>query len=121
MELKEHKKQLLEFKFTDVVFMVKPEANEADRMEVALAGRLENKGGVPVLVQSRAELCKTAVRCMVVDWKNVKRGGHDVPYDYDELACFPHVDKKNVFLELGEFIFAHTDILSRRADDLKKD
>ena len=121
MELKESNIKLLEFKFEDVIFLVKPEASEDDRMEIALSGRLEEKAGVPVITNSRAEFCKTAIRCMVADWKGIKRAGHDVPYSYDELKNFPHVDKRNIFLELGDFIIKNTDIVNRRADDLKKD
>ena len=121
MDLKEPQVKTLEFKFEDVIFLVKPEASEDDRMEIALSGRLEEKAGVAVITKSRAEFCKTAIRCMVVDWKHVKRGGHPVPYSYEELKNFPHVEKRNVFLELGDFIIKNTDIVNRRADDLKKD
>lgn len=121
MELKEAKHKALEYQFEDVTFLVKPEADEADRLEVELSGRLKEHNGAKVMEYSTADYCKTVIRCMVVGWKGVKRGGHDVPYSFDELKHFPHVKGKNVFLDLGDFVIKNTDIRDQRNDDLKKD
>lgn len=118
MELKKHSTELLKYKFEDVTFLIKPEAEEADRLEVILSGRQEGDD----IVISRAERCKAAVRQMVVGWEGVKRDGADVPYSFGELSNFPHIEGKNVLLDLGGFIINNTDLVHSRGNDaLKKE
>jgi hypothetical protein len=121
MELKEIKHKVLEFHFEDVVFIVKPEANEEDRLEVELSGRMRELNGAKIMQYSSADYCKAVIRCMVLDWRGVKRDGHDVPFSVEELKNFPHIKGKNIFLELGGFIINNTDIKNQRNEDLKKD
>lgn len=98
----------LEFHYADSVLLVKPHANEEDRMALALS-----KAG--------PDRCRAICRAMVIGWRNVKRDGRDAPFDFEDLANFPRLEGKNLFLELGAFIIERTD-LSRGVDrDLKKD
>lgn len=110
-------KPMLEFKYEDVTFLVKPEATEFDRLEVALAGRQDGKD----IVFSRAEYAKTLVRCMVTGWKGAQRDGKDVPYSFEEIADIPKVRGRNVMLELSGFIMDHTDIHKDSGEHIKKD
>ena len=116
MDLKEPNNTALRFTFEDVIFLVKPEATEEDRLEILLSGRHEGDD----IVMSRAEYCKTAIRRMVTGWENVKRGGQDVPYSFEELRNFPRVAGKNVLLELGGYIINNTDISKPKDAGLKK-
>ena len=117
MEIREAEVKVLKFNHDDMVFHVKAEATEEDRLEIILAGRQEGEN----VVLSRAEYCKTVIRRMVTGWENVKRKGVDVPYSYDELRNLPRGNGKNVMLELGGFIIEHTDIAKHKNHSLKKD
>jgi hypothetical protein len=91
----------LEFKWKvgsdEVVFLVKPESSEEDRMRVAFTPM----GGAR---------CREMVRLMVVGWRGVARDKVDVPYAYEELEHFPRAEGHNLFLDLGRFILEHSDI-----------
>lgn len=117
MELKESNAVMLKYQHEDVTFLVKPEATEEDRLEVLLAGRQEGES----VVASRAEFCKTAIRCMVVGWEGVTRKGEAVPYSFDELRNFPRSEGKNLLLELGQFIIEQTDIAKAKNQNLKNE
>ena len=114
MELVKHS-QPLEFKYEDIVFLVKKHANAEDKMEVALSGKRDGND----IFWTRAEYCKTIIRRMVLGWKGVTQDGKEVPYSFDALCELPHVEGRNVFLALGEFVMEHTDIRNSKAKDLK--
>ena len=118
MELiKASSKPLLKFTHEDIVFHIKPEATEEDRLEAILSGRQDGEN----IVVSRAEYCKVAIQRMVVAWENVKRDGVDVPYSFEELRNFPRGTGKNVLLALGTFIIENTNISKQKDSHLKKD
>lgn len=117
MEIRKHKSDPLEFKYEDVVFFIKPHASEEDRMVVNLSGVREGDR----VVFSRAEYCKTIIKCMVTGWKGVTEDGKEVPYSFDLLSDFPRVNDHNVYIDLGSFIIEKTDISRAPEDGLKKD
>jgi len=117
MEIKRLNSKPLEFKYEDATFFVKPVATEEDRMVVSLSG-LSDGGSVRF---SKPDYCKAIIGCMVTGWKGVTEGGKEVPYSFDLLSDFPHVEGKNVYLELGAFIIENTDISKGPGGSLKKD
>jgi hypothetical protein len=108
--------EIVEFKYEDVIFLVKAEASEEDRMEVALLGRRDESGK---LHYSNADLCRSVIARMVTGWKNVKSNGIDVAYSIEALSMFPAVAGHNVYLELGGFILEKTNILKGASEEKK--
>lgn len=115
MEIKRLNSKPLEFQYEDVVFLVKPQATEEDRMFIQLSGT--SVGGAVKF--SRPEYCKALIQSMVIGWKGVKMDGQDVPYEYELLADFPKVKDRNVYIELGSFILEKTDV-KKQDTELKK-
>ena len=97
----------IEFKYGDVVLLVKTEATEGDRMVAVFHSYGK---GDPQTAAKRVAYCREAARCMVVGWKNVQDDkGQDLPFDFDLLETFPQIAGHSLFIELGGFIHEKTD------------
>lgn len=110
-------KEPLEFKYKDVTFLIKPQAVDADRMEVFSAG---SRDGTRLSIP-KADFRRALVRCFVVGWKGVTYKGKEVPYAFETLIqSFPPHDQKgrSVIDDLCDFIIGHTDIF--KEDEVEK-
>ena len=111
-------KEPLEFKYKDVVFLVKAQAADADRMEVLASGT--GDGGARITIP-RAEFHRALIRCFVVDWRGVTIDKKEVPYSFEVfMRYFPTHEKKghSVVVDLANFIVEKTDIFKK--DELEK-
>lgn len=109
------RREPLQFKHEDVVFLVKPQTTAADRMEMFMSGRVEACGSKMTV----ADFNKALIRCFVVGWKGVTFEGKEVPYAYETLMdSFPNND--DVLTRLSAFILEHTDAF-KKDEALKKE
>ena len=111
------KAKTAEYNLGDVALVVKTEANEDDRLQVAFAGR---RKGDPWSAEQSANFMRLVCRLMVVGWKGVTQGGQPVDYEFELLKHLPRPHGKNLFLDLGMFIIKETDIQKGPTEEAKK-
>ena len=110
MELQKNDEKLLEFKWRDVVFKVKPRATSGDRLAVALRDE-----------KTLATYSLTLVERFVVGWEGVTQDGKPAPYSFKLLSeHMPSTASDNALLSLAAFIWEKTDISSGLDKELKK-
>jgi hypothetical protein len=108
--------QTVEFKWGDVTFFVKKEANEDDHMQAVFAGRTK---GEHWGAEEKAHFCRLVCRLMVTGWKGVTHNGKDVDFDFELLKDIPKLPGRSLFLELGMFIIKNTDIQTGAGEAVK--
>jgi hypothetical protein len=100
----------LRFQYSDdVVFLIKPNATAYDIWQMRHVGIMGEDGAVKI---RRGELAELVISNFIIGWEGVNIDGKPAPYSWELFTrAFPRNNKRDVFLELENFVLEKTDIV----------